>query len=233
MCTQRSPYDWSHELYQRHGQTIERYLTTHVLPALLEKKQNAGAGSTVFLTELQKRWCNHQIMNKWLKRFFTYLDREYVKRCGVPTLLQVGLRCFRTIVYDEMKPVTTAAVLSLINDERSGLIVDKSLIKSIMELYENMGMGTLEAYSADFEQPLLENTRVYYVNKRGEWSDATPDYLIKVENALQDERMRVADYLHSSTESKLLRVVEEELLESFEFSTPFGRFEKINFKDCD
>ena len=26
MCTQRSPYNWSRELYQRHGETIENYL---------------------------------------------------------------------------------------------------------------------------------------------------------------------------------------------------------------
>lgn len=37
MCTQRSPYNWSKDLYQRHGETIELYLTSKVLPALREK----------------------------------------------------------------------------------------------------------------------------------------------------------------------------------------------------
>ena len=211
MCTQRSPYNWSRELYQRHGETIENYLTTYVLPALIEKRNNGSA--TLLLAELQLRWSNHQIMNKWLKRFFTYLDRYYVKHHSVPTLAQAGLRCFRTKIYDVIKADATAAILTLVNDERSGKIIDKSLIKSIIELYEHMGMGTLEAYVSDLEGPLLENTREYYTQKRTEWmNDSTPDYLVKVEHAINEERARVSEYLNSSSENKLLGVLDEEIL---------------------
>jgi len=64
----------------------------------------------------------------------------------------------------------------------------------------------------------LENTRQYYARKRQEWIDAdsTPDYLIKAEAALNEEKIRVADYLNISSEPKLLKVVEEELLEKVE-----------------
>lgn len=214
MCTQRSPYNWSRELYQRHGETIERYLTTNVLPALRDK---TGQGGTILLRELQHRWNNHQIMNKWLKKFFTYLDRYYVKHHSLPTLSQAGLRCFRTNIYDEMKQDTTQAILGLINDERNAQIIDKSLVKSIVELYENMGMGSLDAYNADLEEPLLNSTRDYYAKKREDWiNDSTPDYLIKAEEALNEERTRVADYLNSSSENKILKVVEEEILEKVE-----------------
>ena len=42
MCTQRSPYNWSEQLYQRHGETICDYLSKTVLPALKQapKKQS-------------------------------------------------------------------------------------------------------------------------------------------------------------------------------------------------
>ena len=43
--------------------------------------------------------------------------------------------------------------------------------------------------------------------------DSTPDYLIKAEKALEDEKERVLNYLNSHSESKVLRVCEEELLE--------------------
>lgn len=216
MCTQRSPYNWSRELYQRHGETIERYLTSTVLPALRDK---TGQGGTILLAELQQRWINHQIMNKWLKKFFTYLDRYYVKHHSLPTLSQAGLRCFRTHVYDEMKEDTTRAILSLINDEREGKIIDKSLIKSIVELYEGMGMGSLDAYNSDLERPLLDSTREYYAKKREDWiNDSTPDYLIKAEEALNEERARVVDYLNSSSETRLLKVVEGEILASVQMT---------------
>mmetsp|Transcript_34147 Transcript_34147/g.38849 ORF Transcript_34147/g.38849 Transcript_34147/m.38849 type:complete len:750 (+) Transcript_34147:98-2347(+) len=215
MCTQRSPYNWSRELYQRHGETIENYLTTTVLPALREK---TGQGGTILLSELQIRWSNHQIMNKWLKKFFVYLDRYYVKHHTLPTLSQAGLKSFRQHIYEETKRDATNSILHLINSEREGEIIDKSLVKSIIELFESMGMGSLDAYNADLEEPLLASTREFYAKKRQEWiaTDSTPDYLIKAEASLNEERNRVADYLNQSSEAKLLKVVEEEILEKVE-----------------
>mmetsp|Transcript_8938 Transcript_8938/g.17871 ORF Transcript_8938/g.17871 Transcript_8938/m.17871 type:complete len:753 (+) Transcript_8938:243-2501(+) len=214
MCTQRSPYNWSRELYQRHGSTIEKYLTNTVLPALRDKMSQGGP---LLLGELQHRWQNHQIMNKWLKKFFTYLDRYYVKHHSLPTLSQAGLRCFRTQIYDVVKEDSTAAILQMIRQERVGEIIDTSLVKNVVELYEAMGMGTLDAYNQDLEVPLLEATRQYYAGKREDWiNDSTPDYLIKAEDALNEEKNRVNSYLNSSSEQKILRVVEEELLETVE-----------------
>lgn len=215
MCTQRSPYNWSRDLYQRHGETIETYLTKTVLPALRGK---TGQGGTILLTELKHRWSNHQIMNKWLKKFFTYLDRYYVKHHSLPTLSQAGLKHFKTHIYDEMKAESTSAILAKINEEREGEIIDKTLVKSIIELYEAMGMGSLDAYTADFEGPYLDAAREYYVKKRDEWivADSTPEYLIKAERALIEEKVRVGDYLNAASEGKILRVVEEELLEKVE-----------------
>ena len=78
-------------------------------------------------------------------------------------------------------------------------------------------MGTLDAYIQDLETHLLESTRNYYAAKREDWiHDSTPDYLIKAEDALNEEKNRVNSYLNSSSEQKLLRVVEEELLEKVE-----------------
>jgi len=214
MCTQRSPYNWSRDLYDRHSQTIESYLTTHVLPVILEKR---GQGERIFLVELHHRWQNHQIMNKWLKKFFTYLDRYYVKHHSLQTLAQAGMTIFKTKIYEEVNEDASGAVLGLIREEREGKLVDKSLIKSIVELYESMGMGILDAYVNDLESKLLADTREYYSTKRDEWiNDSTPDYLLKAEASLKNERTRVVEYLNSETESRILNVVEEELLERVE-----------------
>jgi cullin 1 len=213
MCTQRSPYNWSRELYQRHGETIDHYLTTFALPAL---QQKIGQGKDLLL-EMKLRWENHLIMNKWLKRFFTYLDRYYVKHHSLPTLEEAGLRSFRSNIYDVMRSETTKAILMLVNDEREGKIVDRSLIKNIIELYENMGMGTLDSYNSDLEDQLLESTREYCVSMREDWvSASTPDYLIKAEAAFASEKSRVDNYLNANTEKKVLTVLDEELLEAVE-----------------
>lgn len=224
MCTQRSPYNYSKELYLRHGETIKQYLVNTSLPALLEKisisESSHSSGPSILLMELQKRWNNHQIMNKWLAKFFMYLDRYFVKHHSHPTLSQSGLQIFKTEVYDKVKASATAAVLDMINEERESGIIDTILLRSIVELYEAMGMGTLDAYTADLETQFVENTRGYYAKKRDCWivGDTTPEYLIKTEAALEEEKNRVGKYLNPASEPKLLRVIEEELLEMVEMA---------------
>lgn len=214
MCTQRSPYNWSRDLYDRHGQTITSYLNEKALPALQGK---TGQDPSILLSELKKRWENHQIMNKWLKRFFTYLDRYYVKHHSVPTLEEAGLRSFRANIYDSLKGETTSAILKLVDDERKGRFIDKSLVKSIVELYEAMGMGNLDRYIQDLEEQILDDTRQFYIGQRDIWmNESTPEYLKKAEEALGAERTRVGEYLNNSTEKKVLTVLDEELLESVE-----------------
>jgi hypothetical protein len=113
---------------------------------------------------------------------------------------------------------SSAAILCLINEERKGDIIDTTLVKKTVALYEAMGITSLEAYVEDMETPLLDATRSFYALKSQEWivTDSTPEYLIKAEHALEEEKVRVGEYLHPCSESKLLRVCLEELLEKVE-----------------
>jgi hypothetical protein len=47
----------------------------------------------------------------------------------------------------------------LIDKERDGAVVDRGLIKSCVQLFESMGMGSLSVYTIDFEANLLSSTR--------------------------------------------------------------------------
>lgn len=108
-------------------------------------------------------------------------------------------------------------MISIINLEREGHIIDRPLIKSCVEIFETMA-DAKECYIQDFEEQLLADTRDFYARKSQEWieSDSTPAYLIKAESALDQEKARVANYLNRDTEEKLLKVVIEELLEKHE-----------------
>eukprot|EP00613_Pedinella_sp_CCMP2098_P057863 CAMPEP_0171851480 /NCGR_PEP_ID=MMETSP0992-20121227/21049_1 /TAXON_ID=483369 /ORGANISM="non described non described, Strain CCMP2098" /LENGTH=612 /DNA_ID=CAMNT_0012471393 /DNA_START=116 /DNA_END=1951 /DNA_ORIENTATION=- len=208
MCTQKSPYNWSEQLYQRHGETISVYLQGTVLPSLRDRHDE------FLLKELTKRWLNHEIMNKWMQRFFMYLDRYYVKHHSLPSLEKAGKGHFKRLVFDEVKADVTAAMLDIINQERDGAVVDRQLLKQCVMLFEAMGMGCLDAYNLDFEENLLRSTKEYYARKSSEWvdGDGTPEYMVKAENALAAERERVGNYLNPGTEGRLLGVVEDEIL---------------------
>lgn len=69
------------------------------------------------------------------------------------------MRCYKNIVFDAVKNDVTQSILTLINSERENNVINKDLIKSCIEIYETMGMGSLEVYNSDFEAPLLENTK--------------------------------------------------------------------------
>lgn len=46
--------------------------------------------------------------------------------------------------------------------------------------------------------------------------DSCPDYMIKAEDCLKQEEERVTNYLHMDTKPKLLKEVEQEILEHYE-----------------
>ncbi|DBA04843.1 TPA: hypothetical protein N0F65_004480 [Lagenidium giganteum] len=212
MCTQRAPYNFSEQLYARHGSTFDTYLEAKVLPAL------EAAPNDLLLAELVKRWQNHKLMNKWMSRFFMYLDRYHVKHHSKPTLEEAGLRSFDRVVFQKMKARVKDAMIELIEKERNGEIIDTTLLRTCVEVFEVMGMKTLDVYINHFETELINTSAVYYERKSAAWlsEDSTPVYLQKVEEALQSERSRVARYLHKSTESKLIHRLELVLLQAVE-----------------
>ncbi|WIA23650.1 hypothetical protein OEZ85_000353 [Tetradesmus obliquus] len=212
MCTQKPPYDYSEHLYQRYREAFNNYINDKVLPALREHRDE------VLLRELLSRWNNHKVMVRWLSRFFNYLDRYYVLRHSLHPLKDVGLLCFRDQVYADVKRNARSAVLKLIEREREGELIDKMMLKNILDIFIEVGMGSMDHYERDFEEVLLNETASYYKRKAAEWinEDSCPEYMLKAEDCLRLEEERVDNYLHASTKPKLLREVESELLAKYE-----------------
>ncbi|KAL3641974.1 Cullin-1 [Castilleja foliolosa] len=208
MCTQKPPHDYSQQLYDKYREAFEEYITSTVLPSLREKHDE------FMLRELVKRWLNHKIMVRWLSRFFYYLDRYFIARRSLPALKEVGLTCFRDLVYQELNVKVRDAVISLIDQEREGEQIDRALLKNILDIFVEIGMGQMDYYDKDFEEAMLNDTAAYYSRKASNWilEDSCPDYMLKAEECLRREKDRVAHYLHSSSETKLLEKVQHELL---------------------
>ncbi|OIV92058.1 hypothetical protein TanjilG_15049 [Lupinus angustifolius] len=192
MCTQKPPHDYSQQLYDKYRESFEEYIISTVLPSLREKHDE------YMLRELVKRWANHKIMVRWLSRFFHYLDRYFIARRSLPPLNEVGLTCFR----------------DLIDQEREGEQIDRALLKNVLDIFVEIGMGQMDHYEDDFEAAMLKDTSAYYSRKASNWilEDSCPDYMLKAEECLKREKDRVAHYLHSSSEPKLLEKVQHELL---------------------
>ncbi|XP_075476252.1 cullin-1-like [Primulina tabacum] len=208
MCTQKPPHDYSQPLYEKYKEAFEAYITSTVLPSLREKHDE------FMLRELVNRWLNHKIMVRWLSRFFVYLDRYFIARRSLPALKEVGLTCFRDMVYLEVNGKVRDAVISLIDQEREGEQIDRALLKNVLDIFVEIGMGQMNEYENDFEAAMLNDSAAYYSRKASTWivDDSCPDYMLKAEECLKREKDRVLHYLHSSSETKLLEKAQNELL---------------------
>ncbi|KAJ7977521.1 cullin 1 [Quillaja saponaria] len=212
MCTQKPPHDYSQQLYDKYREAFEEYINSTVLPSLTEKHDE------FMLRELVKRWGNHKVMVRWLSRFFHYLDRYFIARRSLPALNVVGLTCFRDLVYTVVNANARAAVIALIDKEREGEQIDRALLKNVLDIFVEIGVGQMDCYEQDFEVHMLEDSAAYYSRKASTWilEDSCPGYMLKAEECLRRERDRVSHYLHSSSEQKLVEKVQNELLVVYE-----------------
>ncbi|KAH0633981.1 hypothetical protein KY284_036767 [Solanum tuberosum] len=180
MCTQKPPNDYSQQLYEKCMEVFVEYINSMVLPALQERHDE------FMLREFVKRWANHKLMVRWLSRFFHYLDRYFIARRSLPGLHEVGLMCFRDLIYQELNGKARDAVNVLIEQEHEGEQIDRDA--------------------------MLKDTATYYSRKASSWTveDFCPDYMLK--ECLKKEKDRVSHYLHVLSETKLLEKVQNELL---------------------
>jgi cullin 3 len=78
----------------------------------------------------------------------------------------------------------------------------------------DLGVDSLSVYEEDFEAQFLEATVDFYRHESLNFlaHNTCPDYLAKAEARLADEHARARHYLNPSTEPKLKRIVETELV---------------------
>lgn len=209
MCIQKNPHCYTPHLYEHYKQCINDYLTNTALPAIQSKQ-----GPFMMLHELVRRWNDHNIMKKWMFDFFRYLDKFYVKRQSLKPLKEVCIERFRVLIFDNIKEKVTTALLSLIEKDRNREEVDRSLLQAAIRIYVDIGMDNTSLYSLEFEKPFIQATSDYYLREAAQWlgADSTPEYLRKAEVRFAQERRRLKDFLHPSSETKLMNTLYQAVL---------------------
>ena len=186
MCTQREPHSWSIPLYERHGESLRDYLTRVSFEAIVSQPDNPPR---LLLQEYVKRWDNHKIMNKWYQKFFMYLDRYHIVHYSLPDLLTSGWTIFKEVIYTPTKSRMVGNMLEMIRTERTGESVNRQLLKAMKEVLVKMGMGSMDAYRDDFEEPLLQMTEEHFKALSQEYiaTYSTSEYLMRAAKCLDEE----------------------------------------------
>eukprot|EP01060_Flectonema_neradi_P012917 TRINITY_DN1970_c0_g1_i1.p1 TRINITY_DN1970_c0_g1~~TRINITY_DN1970_c0_g1_i1.p1 ORF type:complete len:764 (+),score=141.53 TRINITY_DN1970_c0_g1_i1:35-2326(+) len=194
-------------LYRRYGEIVTGYLRERQIDP-------DGQSSDDLVKLVVRRWNNHKIIIKWMRKLFVYIDRYYTEHNNCDTLVENGLKCFFDEIYTSIKVPLRNALFKNIQRERTGETVDRVLLKEAIDLFVDMGQGTLQAYSTDFEKPFLEFTENFYEREASRWvaENSATEYLKKAEQRLNEEIQRAQACLHSNSEKALTTAVETVVL---------------------
>lgn len=189
---------------------VQDALKTHLK---LVASQVVNYQGTPFLQELVSRWHDHNKSTQMIRDILMYMDRTYVMQQHKVPVFQLGLDLWRDQVIRQQQIHQRLQIIlsDMVARERGGEIVDKALLRSITQMLMDLGKPT---YEADFEQAFLADAAKFYKKEAAEYIACSnaPDYMRKAERRLQEEVERVRSYLDESTEPKITKVAEQELI---------------------
>ncbi|CAL4919436.1 unnamed protein product [Urochloa decumbens] len=167
----------------------------------------------VFLSLVQRTWqdfCDQMLI---IRGIALLLDVKYVKNvANICSVWDMGLQLFRKhlSLSPEIEHKTVTGLLRLIESERLGEAIDRTLLSHLLKMFTALGM-----YSESFEKPFLECTSEFYATEGVKYMQQSdiPDYLKHVESRLQEEHERCILYLEANTRKPLIATTEKQLLE--------------------
>ncbi|KAM6180192.1 cullin-4A isoform 1-T1 [Erethizon dorsatum] len=194
-------------LYRQLRQVCEDHVQAQILPF-----REDSLDSVLFLKKINTCWQDHCRQMIMVRSIFLFLDRTYVlQNSMLPSIWDMGLELFRNhIISDKMvQSKTIDGILLLIERERSGEAVDRSLLRSLLSM-----LSDLQVYKDSFEVKFLEETNCLYAaeGQRLMQECEVPEYLNHVSKRLEEEGDRVITYLDHSTQKPLIACVEKQLL---------------------
>ncbi|CAL5372768.1 unnamed protein product [Camellia sinensis] len=112
------------------------------------------------------------------------LVQELVKRWNNH---KTSFMTFYELVYGEMNDQVRDVVISMVDQEREGEEIDQALVKNVLDIYTEMGEGSMKYYQKDFDEAMLADTAAIYSPKASIWitSESYKDYMLKVEGCLK------------------------------------------------
>ncbi|KAL3973252.1 receptor-type tyrosine-protein phosphatase U [Sarotherodon galilaeus] len=180
--------------------------------SLAESHREGVVIFVLFLKKIDKCWQDHCRQMIMIRSIFLFLDRTYVlQNSMLPSIWDMGLELFRFYIISDLKvqSKTIDGILLLIERERNGEAIDRSLLRSLLSM-----LSDLQIYQESFEQRFLEETNRLYAaeGQRLMQEREVPEYLHHVNKRLEEEADRVITYLDQSTQKPLIATVEKQLL---------------------
>ncbi|XP_039622006.1 cullin-4B [Polypterus senegalus] len=201
----------SHKISANLYKQLRTVCEDHIKAQIHQFREDA-LDSVLFLKKIDKCWQDHCRQMIMIRSIFLFLDRTYVlQNSMLPSIWDMGLDLFRFYIISDQKVQnkTIDGILLLIERERNGEAIDRSLLRSLLSM-----LSDLQIYQDSFEHRFLEETNRLYAaeGQRLMQEREVPEYLHHVNKRLEEEADRVITYLDQSTQKPLIATVEKQLL---------------------
>ncbi|XP_052868042.1 cullin-3 [Anopheles cruzii] len=169
-----------------------------------------------FLQTLNQCWTDHQTSMVMIRDILMYMDRVYVQQNDVDNVYNLGLIIFRDQVvrFPRIRDHMRETLLNMVMCERKGEAIDHIAIKNACQMLMVLGINQRWVYEEDFERPFLTQSAAFYKLESQKFlaENSASVYIRRVEARITEEAERAKLYLDESTESRIVEVVEDELI---------------------
>uniref|UniRef100_A0A8C3M412 Cullin-4B n=1 Tax=Chrysolophus pictus TaxID=9089 RepID=A0A8C3M412_CHRPC len=151
-------YKISANLYKQLRQICEDHIKAQIHQ--FREYPFLAVDNVLFLKKIDKCWQDHCRQMIMIRSIFLFLDRTYVlQNSMLPSIWDMGLELFRTHIISDQKVQnkTIDGILLLIERERNGEAIDRSLLRSLLSM-----LSDLQIYQDSFEHRFLEETNRLY-----------------------------------------------------------------------
>ncbi|GMR32137.1 hypothetical protein PMAYCL1PPCAC_02332, partial [Pristionchus mayeri] len=180
------------------------------------RKRVGGTMDDLFLETLNVAWSEHTTAMVMIRDIFMYMDRVYVEQQKCEPVYNLGIGIFRDEIVrqDRVSEHLKKVLLEMVAEERAGVTIKWSGIKSACAMLVALGIENKSVYEMDFEGPFLKETSEYYkaASQKFLMENCASVYVKKVENCIAEETDRAMRYLDKDTKNKLLQVLEDVLV---------------------
>jgi cullin 3 len=201
---------YGEKLYTGLKEVVTEHLVHKVRRDVLESLNNN------FLSVLNQAWNDHQTAMVMIRDILMYMDRVYVQTYNLEPVYNLGLILFRDTVvrYPQIKHHLRQTLLEMVYKERRGELTDRSAIKNACQMLMALGNNSRSVYQEDFEEPFLQQSAEFYKRESQIFlsENSASVYIRKVDDRIKEETERANHYLDKSTEPRIVKVLEDELI---------------------
>ncbi len=197
-------------LYEGVGKTIQEHLMTQA--GLLKT-----CPDSVMLQRLKLTWDTHSRDICRIRDILMYMERSYIVNNRKLGTLDLGTLIFRDKIlrHEAIRPRVQRLLLDAMRTAREGELVEPLVVRHVLNLLVDLGLGSTGVYVEEFERPFLEQTEAFYREEsEGVLSRncSTVEYLKYAEQRISEETARADALLNSTSLPRLMDVLQLRLI---------------------